>query len=297
MKPYWLLLAIFLSACDDVDDIGSTNMKAQHPVIEMQLHESIEKLIATSPLPLVPSCLKEVGMCWYEIDRSAGDPNLPTVVIRNGGQSLQLDHVFHITTVIDNQVGKDIDNIDLTLRSIPSNSRHEEYRDFIYSLIDKIKQAGWKHYYFPSDPRIPGIEAGKITSPDDVLGGYVMSHPWLDPNHKIDLERWLKFGSFYSWYFYNEGAYLHLKAWRRDADDAPRERATYLITLEFLTESEYWRGDFTEEDKKPHWKELLPERLEGYKQQREEAEDRARAAGIAIDENYRDPPIKALEEK
>lgn len=297
IKFCWLLLAALLVACDENSKPGNPRITATHPMIEVQFEQTIDSLIAKNSLEFTPDCLKPAGMCWYEIDRRTADPNLPTVLVRHGNTPLHLEHVTNITTVINDKHGDEIQNLSLILRSIPSNSRHEEYRDFIYSLNEKIKQANWKHYYFPSDPRIPGVEANKIPSPDDVLGSYVMSHPWLDPSHKIDLERWLKFGSFYNWYFYNDGAYLHLKAWRRDSDDAPKERATYLITLEFLTETEYWLSGFTEKEDRARWKELLPERLEGYKQQRKELEAKARAAGIAIDEDYQDPPIKALEKQ
>ncbi|HDZ56421.1 MAG TPA: hypothetical protein ENI17_12815 [Pseudomonas xinjiangensis] len=270
-------------------------MTAKHPIVEITLNEPIKKLLASSPIEFTPSCLKDIDMCWYEIERRAAEPSLPTVVMKHGNTPLRLEHVTNITTVINGERGSEVQNLSLILRSIPSNSLHEEYRDFIYSLVENIKQAHWRHYYFPSDPRIPGTESNKIASPDDVFGSYVMSHPWLDPGHKIDLERWLKFGSFYNWYFYKEGAYLHLKAWRRDLDSAPLERATYLITLEFLTESDYWLSGFTEEEDRARWRELLPGRLEDYKQQRKELEDKARAAGIAIDESYQDPPIRALE--
>tara|TARA_R100001244_G_scaffold64117_1_gene53092 strand:+ start:1551 stop:2441 length:891 start_codon:yes stop_codon:yes gene_type:complete len=294
MKPYWILLIFFLNGCNDTSNSKGANMTNEHPIVEVALHESITELLASSPVEFISSCLKEVGMCWYEIERRAAEPNLPTILMKHGNTPLTLEQVTNITIVVNDERGDEVHNLTLILRSIPSNSLHEEYRDFIYSLIEKIELAGWEYYYFPSDPRIPGTEANKIASADDVLGSYVMSHPWLEPSHKIDLERWLKFGSFYNWYFYNDGAYLHLKAWRRDSDDAPKERATYLITLEFLTETEYWLSGFTEKEDRTRWKELLPERLEGYKQQRKELEAKARAAGIAIDENYQDPSIKAL---
>jgi hypothetical protein len=72
------------------------------------------------------------------------------------------------------------------------------------------------------------------------------------------------------------------------------EKATYLVTLEFLSESAYWLTGFSEEEDKARWKELLPERLADYRQQRELLETKARAAGIAIDEDYRDPPIPGV---
>ncbi|NQD92770.1 hypothetical protein HP532_08930 [Pseudomonas sp. CrR25] len=297
MKYSWPFLALFLSACNEKDNPGSTNMTTSHPVIEVQFEQTIDSLIAQSPLEFTPDCMQPVGMCWYEISRRSADPNLPTVKVLHGAQNLTIEQVSDISIVMDDEVGQNINNLSITLRGLPDNSSHADTQSFIYALLETIQAAAWKHYYFPSDPRIPGNASDTITASGNVLGEHVMSHPWLAPDYRLDLKRWLEIGGFYDWYFYNDGVYLHLKARRHDSDKAPKERGTYLIKLAFSTEHEYWRGDFTEAEEKPHWKERLPERLEGYRQQRKELEDKARAAGIAIDENYQDPPIKALEEK
>ncbi|PMW41790.1 hypothetical protein C1X48_06335 [Pseudomonas sp. FW305-3-2-15-A-R2A1] len=164
----------------------------------------------------------------------------------------------------------------------------------IFSLIDKIKKSGWSHFYFPEDPRISGSQAGKISSPDEVFGRYVSSHPWLDPDYQLDLKRWLQIGSFYRWYFYKDGIYLNLKAWKQNDSEAPTEKATYLITLDFQSESEFWLDGITDKKERQHWKELLPGRLNAYHKTRLELEEKARAAGIEIDESYQDPLIHAL---
>ncbi|PHN20918.1 hypothetical protein AO240_11775 [Pseudomonas sp. ICMP 460] len=164
---------------------------------------------------------------------------------------------------------------------------------FISQLIDRVKNSGWKHYYFPSNPRISGSQAAKIMTPDKVLERPVLGHPWLDPDYKPDLEQWLK-TSVYEWYFYNDGAYLSVNARRNDSKDNPTKTGTYLITMEFLTERQYWVSDFDEDKDRANWKELLPARLKKYQDARRDIEDKARANGIEIDESYQDPPIKAL---
>ena len=133
----------------------------------------------------------------------------------------------------------------------------------------------------------------KIDSPDHVLGHYVSSHPWLDPNFSIDIERWLKIGSFYNWFFYNDGVYLHLKAWRHDSKDTPAKTGTYLISLEFQSEREFWISSIPENERY-RWKELLPEKLNSFHEARLAIEEKARAAGIEIDDSYHDPKIKAF---
>ncbi|WP_137974001.1 hypothetical protein [Pseudomonas sp. F(2018)] len=292
MKFYLALVMGLLVGCND--DSNGRNMNSEHALIKLELEQPIETLAAESPIEFSKECLDEAGMCWYKISRAGSDPLLPTFEVQQGGRVLLLQQATDISIAFNQRIDESVQNFNITLRGLPDNSTHEATQEFLYTLISDIEEAGWQHYYSPSDPRISGSQADKIDSPDDVLGSYVMSHPWLDPDHQIDLQRWLELGSFYNWYFYNDGAYLHLRAWRRDSENAPMEKATYLITLEFLTESAYWLSGFSEEEDKERWKELLPARLDEYRQQREKLEARARAAGIEIDEAYQDPPIKAL---
>jgi hypothetical protein len=291
MRLYCFLLFFFLGACGDADT-GSGSMAGKKSLVEIQLQESIDSLLTASPVKFSEGCMSQVNMCWYRIDKSFGDNNLPSVKV-NG--ALILDDVAGVSIAVDKDVGGNIENLDLSIRSLTDNSRHEEYQAFLYSLLEKIKSAGWRHYYSPTDPRISGSQLDKIASPDEVLGSYVLSHPWLDPDYKISLSTWLKVGKFYEWHFYNDGNYLTLRAWRHDSDDAPDERGTYLVSLNFTTEREYWSVAFSESKDKARWKELLPGLLKNYKAIRDTHEKKAIDAGIEIDNSYQDPPIKALE--
>jgi len=294
-KTFILIALLLLAACEKTNTLDRQHMEDKNPIIEINLHEDIDQVISRSPLKFEPDCLPAVGVCWYEISNSANSKNLPTASIDSGKRRLLLKNAPRISTVISEQYGKKIENINISLRGLPDNSLHEDQQNTLYTIIEGLQRAGWKHYYRRSDPRISGKEMDKINTPVDVLGKITFSHPWLDPNYKIDLKRWLEIGSFYDWYFYNDNTYLHLRAWRRLSEEAPEERGTYLITLNFSTEAEFWRTHFQGKDKL-RWKELLPEKLESYKQRRAEREDKARAAGIDIDETYQDPPIQALNE-
>ncbi|MHC8394786.1 hypothetical protein ACYZT8_14200 [Pseudomonas sp. LB3P93] len=263
--------------------------------IEITLHAPIQKTIEGSTFEFSKECMNDLELCWYKIQKSANDKNLPDTIVKNSASALSIEKTTNITIVIDERSGNTVENVDITLRGLPDNSTHEQHIDFIYQLIENIKSSGWKHYYFPSDPRISGSQADKIDTPDGVLGDPVSSHPWLDPEYKVDIDRWLKIGAFYNWFFYNDGAYLNLKAWRRDSKDNPTMTGTYLITLEFTTEREYWVSGFGKAKDKERWTELLPARLKDYQETRRIVEEKARAKGIKIDENYQNPPIKALE--
>tara|TARA_R110000796_G_scaffold141183_3_gene257360 strand:+ start:1470 stop:2369 length:900 start_codon:yes stop_codon:yes gene_type:complete len=290
-----LFLLFSITACSDqnTEQESSEPYMSDNPKIQIRLEQSIDELLKSSPLPFAKDCLEPVGMCWYEVSKRFAALDLPSVEIIQGHHELHLDQVTQLTVVINEALGTDIQNISMVVRGLPDDSPHEAQKAFIYQLIFQLGAAGWQHVYHPGDPRIPGTEADKIDTPRLIFGQFVASHPWLDPQHEPSLEHWLKVGNFYNWFFHNAGAYLHLKAQRRNSRAAPADTGTYLISLEFLSESAKWRGDFEQMDK-DNWQQLLPERLQQYRQQREALEAQARQAGIVIDESYQDPPIKAL---
>lgn len=292
MKLHWIMIfTALLTACNE----SKSTMTNGPATVEVTLHTPIAEVIDRSTTKFNQECMKELELCWYKIDKSANDKDLPDALIKNATSELTLKKATNITIVIDEKIGSNVENIDITLRGLPDNSTHEQNRNYIFQIIENIKSAGWKHYYFPSAPRVSGSQSAKIDSPNKVLGHYTSSHPWLDPDYPIDIDRWLKISSFYDWYFYNDGAYLHLKAWRHDSKDSPMKTGTYLITLEFMTEREYWVSGFSEDEDKARWAELLPARLKSYEETRRLVEEKIRAKGIEIDETYQDPPIKALE--
>jgi len=292
MKAYWLIIACtFLSACND----SESNMTNKTPPIEINLYSSVKNTVDVSDNGFSRQCMKDLDLCWYKIDKSANDKNLPDATVKNGSSSLSLSQLTNITIAVDERVSDKVENLNITLRGLPDNSTHEQSKSFIYELIKNIKASGWEHYYFVEDPRISGSQAKKIDSPDHVLGYSVSSHPWLDPNYPIDIDHWLKIDPFYNWYFYNDGIYLHLKAWRHNSKDAPTKTGTYLISLDFQSEREFWKSSIPEKERY-RWKELLPEKLSSFHETRLTIEAKARAAGIEIDESYQDPSIKAFEQ-
>lgn len=292
MKFLWIFFSgLLLAACNN----GESNMTTAQNNIEIELHDQIEKAVQNSPLKFSQECMSELDLCWYKFKRSANEKELPTITVKNSSSSLTIEKATSITMVVDKKVGDTIENLDLTVRGLPDNSPHEKQKTFIYNLLKKIQAAGWKHYYYPGDPRISGSQLKKIPSPDSVLGYLTSSHPWLDPDYELDIDRWLQIESFYNWYFYNDGVYLTFKAWRRDSKDTPNETGTYLLSMEFLSERDFWSSGFTKDEEKAKWKELLPAQLKRDHDARAAAENNARAAGIEIDENYKDPVIKAIQ--
>lgn len=291
MRYCFFVLFFLLAACGDSDNIGGKTMAGNQSLIQIQLHQNIQNLISNSPFMFEEECMAQVNTCWYKISASFNSETLPSVVV---DKDLKLDQVASVSIAVDKNVGPDIENIEFSIRSLPDNSKHEAYQAFLYELMKEIKAAGWKHYYSPSDPRISGSQNDKVATPNKVLGDYVLSHPWLDPDYKIDVEQWLEVDDFYNWHFYKDGNHLKLQAWRHDSENLPKERGTYLVSLNFTTEREYWFASFSETKDKARWKELLPARLKEFQKIRNAREKKAVDAGIEIDTSYQDPAIKAL---
>lgn len=260
--------------------------------IKIKIGMAVEKMVLESPIKFNQDCLPKINYCSYEIDRSFGSRDLPSVVV---DETLLLNQVVSVTAPVDGNLGGTVENLRLIVKTIPSNSRHDEYQSFIYKTIAEIKSAGWTSYYSLSAPRVSGASFYKIISPNQIFGKPMLRDLWLDPDYEMSINQWMSVDKFYYWNFFRNGIYLTLKAWRRDSEDAPRERGTYLISLNFESESSNWRSVFDKDEDKKRWKELLPDLLKGYAQERRILEDRARAAGIEIDTEYQDPPIRALQ--
>ncbi|EIK97625.1 hypothetical protein PMM47T1_03914 [Pseudomonas sp. M47T1] len=122
-----------------------------------------------------------------------------------------------------------------------------------------------------------------------------MSHPWFDPSENMTLEQWLSITNTYEWYFVdNNDNHLLLKVWKSNDERSPKTRGTYLITLEFDSEESFWRKSFKQKDKE-NWINLLPKTIQRFEEDRSLLENKAEAIGIAIDQGYRPPAIRALQ--
>jgi len=97
-----------------------------------------------------------------------------------------------------------------------------------------------------------------------------------------------------TWYFHKDGVYLLFRVQREDSEKAPQKMGSYLFTLTFESEAEFYKS-FVKNEYREDWIKLLPAELNRMAQERAQTEARLKKMGIAIDEDYQDPPIKALE--
>ena len=286
-----LATAFLLPACDVAkDSVNEVNGMSGEQSITIHINEPISELLGRAPLTFRADCLQPVMICRYQFRKPFSSRSLPSVSVMDGSeQLLDLEETAGITIVIDEELGSEIRDIRFSLRGLPDNTPHKANKDNIYKRIQDLIKQGWTHmYHFPA-PRIPGDQADRLTD----ARGHSLAHPWFDPRYEVSLDNWIKFRRTYHWYLHKNGYYLHLSVRRENSETEPLESGTYLTSLELMTEESYWRKHF-EYEQKAQWKELLPELLEEYRQQRAATEEAAIAAGIRIEDDYRDPYIREL---
>jgi len=264
--------------------------------VRLRLGGSVENFLNSSPVEISNDCSRSLKLCFHEFKFPSASKVLPTLFIESEQEVLRLDHVVALS-IYDNEkrIQGKLDSVNLTLRGVPSRSNVPVAKSFAYSVIQKILDAGWTRHIPAYSPRIPGSESKKTPTCEKILTESISSHPCFDPSYEMSDEQWWNVDMFYYWYFYKDGFYLTLKAWRSRGEKDPIGHASYLFTLKFESEREYWLSSFEGEDRLK-WKELLPALLEKYQASRKKREDEAERAGIAIDRTYQDPPIAALQQ-
>ncbi|MFJ4445626.1 hypothetical protein ACIPZ8_26520 [Pseudomonas sp. NPDC089422] len=265
-------------------------MKTATPTINFRMNESVQKIFDSSSAPLSKDC--NSTLCMYQFDIPSSSPNKAKVTISSASASLIFDDV--ISAALSTYKSDQLNHAYITLGGVPSNARHEQAIDYFYTLLDKLHAAGWKRYILPDEARIPGTQADKFDDPDMVLGTPVSTGPWKDPALKLKKEEWLSLPMFSSWYFNKDDVYVLLRVQRENSSGEEKTLGSYLFTLTFRTESEFYKG-FVDDEAREKWTTLLPAELKRMAQERAQTEARLKKMGIAIDEDYQDPPIKALE--
>jgi hypothetical protein len=261
--------------------------------INIEPGHSINVLLQSSPVQFSEDCLAAVDVCWYEVRRGGRGQSLISVSVNQPEGAALIEKVVGLSIIARGAKTKDIENFTVTLRGLPDNSSHEENKKIVYSLISDLRAAGWRKYYFPSDPRISGDELKKFSWNDGVFGATPLSHPLFDANHEMSPSEWLSTDGFYNWYMYMGNWIAHIRAQRRDSVANPAESGVYLIRVEFKSLDNFWLTNF-EEAVRPKWKDLFPGHLQRLLNERLSTEARAKAAGVSIDENYLPPRMERV---
>nr|WP_314875749.1 hypothetical protein [uncultured Pseudomonas sp.] len=264
--------------------------------VNLPMGAEISEFLRGSPVALSSDCMKKLELCYHEFDRPFSSVALPSVNVLVGTSSFIFDHVVALSVIDDipRTQGK-IDDIRLTLRGVPSYSKTPAAKEFAYGVITRILGAGWKRYIYRFDPRIAGSESERFEAcGSEICGNVTMTIPRFDPYYKMTDEQWQSDG-FYNWYFFKDGYYLDFSAWSSRSEDDPVGQASYLFSVEIKSEKEFWQEAFEPKDRH-QWLQLLPQKLEAYRAERQVSEEKAERAGVEIDRTYQDAPIFALGE-
>ena len=226
------------------------------------------------------------GLDFYRIDWNA--PAKGVVIFEHG------KHTFTVENALDVSGYQNIDfpkegmpELDITVGITgPNGIAHDEARQQMFAVLQRILQAGWKVFIQRDDPRLRGKDALN----------YVLttsSASSLDATYLPTFEEWMRIESMTNWFFYADHIYLKVSFTREHTLIDPTKPGAYLIDFNFQNEAEHFRG-YVGSDNRKRWKELLPAELAKLVPMRAEAEAKMRAKGVQIDDTYQDPPVPAF---
>ncbi|MFJ4394697.1 hypothetical protein [Pseudomonas sp. NPDC089396] len=270
---------------------GEAKMSDAKPVIRFEIAAPIENALSDSSAQFHKDCMQ--GLCLYKFSLSFANASRADLLINSKTEILKFDDI--ISTTLETSESDIIDKARVTLGGVPQDSEHNQALRYFYQQVDKLRSAGWKRYIFQNEARISGEEAIKFESARSILGKPIGTGPWKDPALKLSAEEWLALPTINSWYFYKDGVYLLFRVQREKNTQTPQKLGSYLFTLNFESEADFYKGFVEGEKDRENWKALVPPELKRMAQERAQTEARLKQMGIAIDENYQDPPIKALE--
>ncbi|UZJ58430.1 hypothetical protein OKW98_17730 [Pseudomonas sp. KU26590] len=278
------MVFILLTGCG----ASETNSKSRE--IELSLGGSIETVLASTSVKLRKDC--DDTMCLYHFVVPSKSSELITVKMHSASSTLAIDNVSS-TTIVTTPSGL-ITEMDVYVAGVPTNAKHEDAIAYFHQQVQNLNAAGWQRYILPNEARIPGSEASKFNSLDEVLGKSVGTGPGMDPNLKLTKEMWVSLPTTNIWMFYNGHEYLDLMVQRENSQDDPQNRGSYLFSWTFKSEEEFY-ALFVKADDRKLWKELLPATLTRMAKERQKTEAQLKKMGIEIDENYIDakPPVEA----
>jgi hypothetical protein len=168
----------------------------------------------------------------------------------------------------------------------PSLIGHDEARVKIHAILKVILEAGWKNILDAGSPRLNGLDRMKYMWTSNKYVG-------LDATYLPTLDEWMRIESRTSWGFYADGVFLEVSFTRERTMTDLAKPGSYLLNFEFKTATEYFRGYANSEDRL-RWREVVPNELAKIAAQRTAKEVELKAKGVRIDEDYRDPPMPAM---
>ncbi|AKT33361.1 hypothetical protein RYA05_31505 [Pseudomonas syringae pv. actinidiae] len=279
-KQMCIAVLLLLTAC------GNPDMKQKPLLIKFKLDEPVETLLSASTVDFDKDCNDNI--CFYDFDIHLQSSNKATAIIETSQHPLIFDDI--VSAVFSIVEDSHMTNAKIILGGVPSNSEHTRAIDYFYKQLENLKTSGWRRYIYPYEARIPGSEARKFKDFDTVLEKPAVTGPWKDPALILSKEEWLSSPMLNDWYFYKDGVYLTFSVQRESTPGSEQERGSYLFTLRFRSETEFYKN-FIESEDREHWKTLVPTVLKKMAKERAMVEALLKKSGVLIDESYQEPKI------
>ena len=286
-KRFLLLLGIsllFLTGCQQHANLESTAMSQN---VSINIGEQGAAFAKRYP-DKIRVIHQPVGADFYKIDWDVHPRGM--VVIDHGAYSFTIEDVLGVSGY-QNLDG--FENEGLTEFNIysgitaPDLIPHDEARQKMHVILQRILQAGWKINITRSMPRLRGKDALNYA----FIDGYTS----LDASYIPTFEEWMRIESRTAWRFYADHVYLSVNFTREHTLTDPTKPGSYLVSFNLTSENAFYRGYIDGEgENHKNWKTLLPAELAKLVPVRAEVEAKLRAQGIKIDETYQDPPLPDL---
>ncbi|WP_255992281.1 hypothetical protein [Chitinolyticbacter albus] len=222
---------------------------------------------------------KNAGLNFYSIEPLLLQKNM-VVTVKTTNLATNFSNVTILKGTEDQDRGGGMVSLFMTMQVTPDEFvSHDMTRQYVLQLVQSLRQTGWQRYIPQTDPRL----TGKIT-----LGYFNGSY--IDPDYPISFEEWMLLPTSFSWKFYADHTYLKLRV-QRDSDHmSPDKPGVYVISLHFDPSEEVERMEVDEDDRE-QWRKTWVPRATKWRTERNQAEAKLRAQGIATDTTYKDPPL------
>jgi hypothetical protein len=284
LRNYFLVSSIiaqvFLGACTKSN--SDTDKIMTESTITLTLHELGENFQTRYP-DRVRANRQPLGVSFFSVDW--GNRSRGSVEIIAGNRVLRADDVLTLMGSQDEDIkAEGLSTVNVTSGITgPTGITHEAAHDYVFAVLSRLRNAGWKTSIPFDDPRLRGRE----------MLNYQMatsSATPLDPDYKPTLEEWIKLEDLSAWELYSDDAFLRISFKRSPNPKNPTGPGVYLVNYELDSSVNHFKG-FVDPLRREEWKVLLPAELKELAVRRRTAEADLRKKGIPIDTDYIDPPI------
>jgi len=275
-KLIFLVLLLFIISCDQKSEESPMN------TITIKIGESGNDFLSRNKLADKASVDKQpAGLNFYEYHWKS--TSLGTVRLDHGEYSFDIPFVLGLTGTEDTEFMQDGIDKFLVQAGVSAAEKmlHDEARQEIIKLINKLVSLGWKRFIYYQEPRLKEKDAFYFNQKDDIYGLPVDYTPSLDEWMSIRVGRW---------YLYAGDIFLQIEVRRDKKLMAANQEGAYLLAFNFMSSARHGKAEFTGDDRE-RWKDLWIEHIKTQKKERYKKEADLSRLGMEIYSDYAEPKI------